>query len=244
MDKSKQFQDEVSARIESYADDEEFKKLAYEWMRLSMQKRYVYNFTWLGRPIIQSPQDVVAMQEIIWDVKPDLIVETGIAHGGSLMLWASMLEVIGGRGKVVGIDVEIREHNRLEIEKHPMFKRIELIEGSSVSDETLRQVREIAKDYTKIMVVLDSDHTHDHVKKELELYSDLVAVGSYLIAFDTFIEDMPPGFFPDRAWNVGNNPKTAVEEFLEKNTAFAVDRSIENKLMVTQAPGGYLKRIK
>jgi cephalosporin hydroxylase len=244
MDKSKQFQEEVLERIKSYADDEEFKKLAHEWMRQSMQKMYVYNFTWLGRPIIQSPQDVVAMQEIIWDVKPDLIIETGVAHGGSLMLWASMLEIIGAEGKVVGIDVEIREHNRREIEKHPLFKRIVLLEGSSVSDEILQKVREIAKNYTKIMVVLDSDHTHDHVKKELELYSGFVGVGSYLVAFDTFIEDMPPDFFPDRAWNVGNNPRTAVAEFLENNCDFEVDKLIENKLLVTQAPGGYLKRVK
>jgi cephalosporin hydroxylase len=209
-----------------------------------MLKKYVYNFSWLGRPIIQSPQDIVALQEIIWEVKPDLIIETGIAHGGSLMFWASMLEAIGGDGRVVGIDIEIREHNRRSIEDHPMFKRIELIEGSSISDEVAQKVRQIAAGRAKIMVVLDSDHTHRHVKKELEIYSPLVSVGSYLIAFDTFIEDLPPDFFPDRAYNVGNNPKTAVAEFLETNDDFEVDKSIENKLLVTQAPGGYLKRIK
>lgn len=244
MDKLQQFKKEVSERIESYANDREFKALAHDWICQSMLKKYVYNFTWMGRPIIQSPQDIIAMQEIIWDVKPDLIVETGVAHGGSLMLWASMLEIIGGNGRVVGIDIEIREHNRCEIENHPMFKRIELIEGSSVAGEVVEKVRAIAKDHQRIMVVLDSDHTHDHVRKELELYAELVSPGSYLVVFDTFIEDLPRDFFCDREFNVGNNPKTAVADFLRTNTAFEVDESIENKLMVTQAPGGYLKRIK
>ena len=244
MDRAEKFQKEVLARIESYGEDEEFKKLALEWMRQSLLKKYIYNFKWLGRPIIQSPQDIVALQEIIWDVKPDLIIEAGVAHGGSVILWASILEMIGESGRVVGIDIDIREHNRTEIESHRLFNRIELIEGDSISDETLQKVRKIAADRSKVMVILDSDHTHEHVKKELELYSPLVSVGSYLVAFDTFVEDMPPDFFPDRPWNVGNNPKTAVLEFLENNTAFEVDKLIENKLVVTLAPGGYLRRVR
>jgi cephalosporin hydroxylase len=244
MDKEEQFQEEVLERIERYSHDKEFKVLANKWLQQSLLKKYIYNFTWLGRPIIQLPQDIIALQEIIWDLKPDLIIEAGVAHGGSLMFWSSMLELIGGDRKVVGIDIEIRAHNRSEIEKHPLFKRIELIEGDSTSDETLERVREIAKNYTKVMVILDSDHTHDHVKKELELYSVLVTKGSYLVAFDTFIEDMPPELFPDRPWSVGNNPKTAVVEFLMNNPAFQVDKSIENKLVMTFAPGGYLKRVK
>lgn len=244
MEKAAQFQREVLERIERYGDDKEFKELANKWLQQSLLKKYIYNFTWLGRPIIQLPQDIIALQEIIWAVKPDLIIEAGIAHGGSLMFWASMLEMIGGNGKVVGIDIEIRAHNRSEIEKHPLFKRIELIEGDSTSDETLKKVHEIAKNFTKVMVILDSDHTHNHVKKELDLYSPLVTEGSYLVAFDTFIEDMPPDLFPDRPWSVGNNPKTAVVEFLKRNPSFEVDRSIENKLVMTFAPGGYLKRIR
>ncbi len=244
MNKLEEFKQDVLRRISELEKDEEFKQLALEWTRQSLRRKYIYNFQWLGRPIIQTPQDIVGLQEIIWEVKPDLIIETGIAHGGSLMLWASMLELIGGGGKVVGIDTDIREHNRSEIENHPLFHRIQLIEGDSVSPETIEKVRLTAEKYQKIMVVLDSSHTSDHVKKELELYAPLVGVGSYIVVFDTFIEDMPPDFFPDRPWDVGNNPKTAVVEFLKTNDSFEVDRLIENKLLVTSAPGGYLKRCK
>lgn len=244
MNEIEKFKQEVLERIESYSMDGEFQKLALEWTKQSLLKKYVYNFKWLGRPIIQSPQDIVGLQEIIWEVKPDLIIETGVAHGGSIIFSASMLEIIGGNGKVVGIDIDIREHNRKEIENHSMFKRIELIEGSSISEETTQKVRDIAADYSNTMVVLDSNHTHNHVIKELELYSSLVSVGSYLVVFDTFIEDMPRDFFSDRPWNVGDNPKTAVFEFLEENNNFEIDKTIENKLMVTSAPSGFLKRIK
>lgn len=243
MNKLDEFKQEVLERIASYETDENFRQLALEWTKQSLLKKYIYNFKWLGRPIIQSPQDIVGLQEIIWETKPDLIIETGVAHGGSLMLWASMLEIIGGNGKVVGIDIEIREHNRTEIENHPLFKRIELIEASSVNKKALERVCEIAKNHTKVMVILDSNHTHDHVKKELEFYSPLVSVGNYLVVFDTFVEDMPPNSFPDRPWDVGNNPKTAVCEFLKENKDFEVDRLIENKLLLTLAPSGFLKRI-
>lgn len=244
MNEIEKFKQEVLERIESYGADEEFKKLALEWTKQSLLKKYVYNFTWLDRPIIQAPQDIVAMQELIWQVKPDLIIETGVAHGGSIIFSASMLEIIGGKGKVVGIDIDIRQHNRAEIENHPMFKRIELIEGSSISEETAEKVREIAADYSNIMVVLDSNHTHEHVKKELELYSPLVSKDSYLVVFDTFVEDMPENFFSDRPWDVGDNPKTAVFEFLKETDNFEIDTIIENKLLVTSAPSGFLKRVK
>lgn len=244
MNELENFNREVLERIESYGQDENFKKLALEWTEQSLLKKYVYNFKWLGRPIIQAPQDIVGLQEIIWQVKPDLIIETGIAHGGSLIFSASMLELLGGDGKVIGIDIDIRQHNRDEIEKHPMFKRIELIEGSSISDETARKVREAAVGRSNIMVVLDSNHTHEHVKKELEIYSPLVSAGSYLIVFDTFVEDMPKDFFADRPWNVGDNPKTAVREFLSETNDFQIDKMVEDKLMVTSAPSGFLKRVK
>ena len=243
MNEIEKFKQEVMERIESYENDASFKQLALEWMEQSLRRKYTYNFTWLGRPIIQMPQDIVGLQEIIWEVKPDLIIETGIAHGGSLIFSASMLELIGGNGKVLGIDIDIRQHNRQEIEQHSLFKRIEMIQASSISDETAQAVFKIAADYEHIMVVLDSNHTHAHVKKELELYSPLVSVSSYLVVLDTFIEDLPPDSFPDRPWNIGDNSKTAVVEFLEENNNFEIDKNIENKLLLTSAPSGFLKRI-
>jgi len=243
MDEIEKFKQEVRSRIAAYESDAVFKELATEWMRQSVLKKYVYNFKWLGRPIIQMPQDIIALQEIIWEVKPDLIIETGIAHGGSLIFSASMLELLGGKGKVLGIDIDIRRHNREEIEQHPLAKRIEMIEGSSVSEKTAQMVYEFAADYKYIMVILDSNHTHAHVKAELEIYASLVSVGSYLVVFDTFIEDMPRNLYPDRPWNVGDNPKTAVFEFLGENDNFEIDKKVENKLLMTSAPSGYLKRI-
>lgn len=226
------------------AADRELASLASRLLARSCEYRYSYNFSWLGRPIIQFPQDVIAMQEIIWRAKPDLIIETGIAHGGSIIFYASMLELIGGDGLVVGIDVDIRAHNRVEIEKHPMFKRISLIEGSSVELPVFEKVRSIANGRARRLVVLDSNHSHDHVLRELELYSQLVTKDNYLVVFDTVVEDMPETFFQDRPWGKGNNPKTAVREFLKKNKRFVSDKEIENKLLLTVAPDGYLRCVK
>lgn len=223
--------------------NKKMKTLASKFMEESIKDKYSYNFHWLGRPIIQYPQDIVAMQEIIWDVKPDLIIETGIAHGGGLVFYASMLELIG-KGEVLGIDIDIRKHNKKEIEKHEMFKRIKMIEGSSVDQEVIGKVSETVKNHKKIMVCLDSSHTHRHVLEELNLYSKFVSVGSYIVAFDTIIEYMPKKFFADRPWDKKNNPATAVKVFLGQNKNFVVDKNIDNKLLITVAPGGYLKRIK
>ncbi len=220
------------------------KELSRRWFTESCRHRYSYTFTWLGRPIIQYPQDMMAVQEIIWRVKPDLIIETGIAHGGSLIFYASMLELIGGDGEVLGIDIDIREHNRIEIESHPLYKRITMLEGSSTDQHIIEEVRHIAGSKSRILVALDSLHTHEHVLRELELYSPLVTKGSYLLAFDTVIEDLPDDFFPDRPWGKNNNPKTAVKEFLNTNDRFVVDKEIEEKLLITTAPEGYLKCIK
>ena len=215
-------------------------------MRASTQPKYSYNFSWMGRPVIQYPQDMIAMQEIIWEVKPDLIIETGIAHGGSLIFSASMLELLaacgGGEGEVLGIDIEIRPHNRKAIEEHPMFKRISMIEGSSIAPEVIAQVLERVRDKERILVCLDSNHTHDHVLAELNAYAQLTSVGSYCVVFDTVIEDMPENLFPDRPWAKGNNPKTAVWEYLKTHPEFEIDKNIENKLLITVAPDGYLKR--
>jgi len=213
-----------------------FSEISRDWLISSVEEKYSYNFTWLGRPIIQYPTDLMALQEIIWEVKPDLIIETGIAHGGSLIFYASLLEIIG-KGAVLGIDIDIREHNRVAIKAHPMFKRIEGIEGSSVDDEVLDLVKAFTVNRDKVMVCLDSLHTHDHVLRELELYSPLVTKGSYLVVFDTCIEDLPE---TDRPWGKGNNPKTALDEFLKTNERFVVD-NIDKKLGITVAPGGYLR---
>jgi cephalosporin hydroxylase len=237
------FEADKKLNILSMSKRSELKQKTIDWIVETAKNKYTYNFTWLGRPIIQLPQDIIAMQEIIWSVKPDLIIETGIAHGGSLIFYASLLELLGNNGEVLGIDIDIRRHNRYEIEKHPMFKRISMIQGSSIHEDTVKRVYDFAKGKRQILVALDSNHTHEHVLKELELYSPLVTKGSYLVVFDTVIEDMPDDFFPDRPWSKGNNPKTAVWEFLNKNNRFIIDKDIDNKLLITVAPDGYLKCI-
>ncbi|MDO8492264.1 MAG: cephalosporin hydroxylase family protein [bacterium] len=238
-----QFKKERIENVKRLGKDKRLKFLALKFTIESLRNKYSYNFDWLGRPIIQHPQDIVAIQELIWEVKPDLVIETGIAHGGSLILSASILELLGGNGKVLGIDIDIRKHNRVEIERHRMFKRIIMIEGSSIDGEVVKKARSLAKG-KKVAVFLDSNHSHAHVLRELELYSPFVSKGSYIVAFDTIAEYMPKGSIVNRLWGKGNSPATAVAVFLKKNKNFANDRSIENKLLITSAPGGFLKRIK
>lgn len=244
MNHLEQFMKEREKDIDKMSKDQKVIELGRLFIKETAKYKYSYNFSWLGRPIIQFPQDIIVMQEIIWRVKPDLIIETGIAHGGSLIFYASMLELLCGNGEVLGIDIDIRKHNRKEIENHSMFKRITMIEGSSIDKVIARQVWDFAKEKKKVLVVLDSNHTHEHVLKELKLYSSLVAKDSYLIVFDTIIEDMPEKLFSDRPWSKGNNPKTAVWEFLKINDRFKIDKEIENKLLITVAPDGYLKCVK
>lgn len=243
-----QFEAEKASRIEAFGKDTEFQKRSHDWLEESMRKGYVYNFSWLGRPIIQNPIDMVAMQEIIWSVKPDLIIETGIAHGGSLIFSASMLALNAACGgpndaEVLGIDIDIRDHNRKAIEAHPMSKSITLIEGSSVALEVIEQVKVKAKNKQKILICLDSNHTHDHVLAELEAYAPLTSLGSYCVVFDTFVEDVPQDVFQNRPWHPGNSPKTAVWEYLKSHSEFEIDKSIHQKLLITVAPDGFLKRI-
>lgn len=226
------------------AADPTLAALTTTWFNESCRHRYSYNFTWLGLPIIQFPQDMVAMQELVWRVKPDLVVETGVARGGSLVFYASLLELLRGDGRVVGIDIDIRPANREAIESHVMAKRITLVDGSSTDGRTVDRVRELARGRERVLVVLDSNHTHDHVLRELELYSPLVRAGSYVVVFDTVVERMPAEAFPDRPWGPGNNPMTAVREFLARNDRFAVDEEIENKLLITVAPRGYLRCVR
>ena len=226
------------------AANDELASTANRLLVKSFEYNYSYNFTWLGRPIIQFPQDIVAMQEILWRVQPDLVVETGVAHGGSLIFHASILELIGGEGRVVGIDIDIRDHNRAEIERHPLSRRITLLEGSSTEQRLVDEVRAMAKNCRRVVVALDSNHTHEHVLRELELYSPLVKQGSYLVVFDTVVDDMPEDCFPDRPWGAGNNPKTAVHEYLKTSDRFVIDEEYNAKLLLTVAPDGYLRCVK
>lgn len=236
-----QFVDERKKRIDDNGNNEKLVAAAAVFNEESNRSQYSYNFSWMGRPIIQYPQDMVAMQEIIWNIKPDLIIETGIAHGGSLIYYASLLELLG-HGEVLGIDIDIREHNRREIEAHPMIKRIKMIQGSSVDEMTVADVRKFASGKEKIIVCLDSNHTHEHVLRELEFYGDFVSKGSYLVVFDTIVEYLPDDYLPGRPWKVGDNPKTAIDEFLKRDQRFVIDTDIDNKLLISVAPGGYLKR--
>jgi len=253
-----QFNQERQARVAAYATDTEFKQLSNAWLEASMHRQYVYNFDWMGRPIIQYPQDMVAVQQLIWTARPDVVVETGIAHGGSLVLSASMLAMLDmcdaieqgvsidprvSARKVVGIDIDIRAHNRDAIQAHPMASRIQMVQGSSVSDTVVGQVRDLVGDAKRVMVFLDSMHTHDHVLAELNAYAPMVTSGSYCVVFDTFVEDMPPHFFADRPWDRGNNPKTAVHAWLPAHPEFRIDATMENTLMVSVAPEGFLLRV-
>jgi len=250
--------DRVRDQAATMAADSEVRQAVSNFINSTTPYQYAYRFDWLGRPIIQFPQDILAIQELVWSVRPDLIVETGIAHGGSLILSASLLAMLDicdaiehgvafdprqSVRRVVGVDIDIRAHNRTAIETHPLASRIEMIEGSSIAVDTIASVYERAQSFTKVMVLLDSNHTHEHVLAELEAYAPLVTPGSYCVVFDTIIEDMPKSMFPDRPWGPGNNPKTAVHTFVALHPEFAIAADMSNKLLLTVAPDGYLKRL-
>jgi cephalosporin hydroxylase len=224
--------------------DPEVRAAALELVKRTLAYRWTYNFSWLGRPVIQFPPDLVAIQELIWTIRPQRVVETGIAHGGSLIHSASILELIGGDGRVVGVDIDIRPANREAIDAHPLRRRIDTIEGSSITPETFAKVREAVGDAERVLVILDSMHTHDHVLRELELYAPLVSPKSYCVVLDTIIEDLPEEAWADRPWGKGNNPKTAVHAFLAKDSRFEIDRDLEAKLLLTVAPDGWLQRVR
>ena len=253
-----EFKEQVKQRIKDIAGNSPLCEAAAAFMKKSLPPQYSYNFEWLGRPIIQYPQDMVCLQELIWKIQPDLIIETGIAHGGSLILSASMLALLDmcdaiekgepidpkySKRKVLGIDIDIRAHNRAAIEAHPMASRIQMIQGSSIDSEIFDQVKSIAAKHSCVMVCLDSNHTHAHVLAELEAYAPLISKGSYCVVFDTIIEDMPKDMFQDRPWGPGNNPKTAVWEYLKSHPEFEIDKLIDHKLLISVAPDGFLKRL-
>lgn len=258
IDKQEQLFAEANKRsIGELAQSLELNDLSRRWIDVASRHRYTYLFKALGRPIIQLPQDMVALSELIWTVKPDLVIETGVAHGGSLIHTASQLALLdyceaaeasipimpgSTRRKVIGIDIDIREHNRSAIEAHPLAHLITLVEGSSIDPEVRRKVRSLITEQDKVMVLLDSNHTHEHVLAELEIYAPLVTVGSYVVVYDTVVEYMPPDSFPDRPWGLGDNPLTAARVFLENHAQFEVDSEVSDKLQITVAPSGYLKR--
>ncbi len=250
MDPLEKFKQEAIERAKSYKDNKPLQD-AYDSFRKEFVKvQYAYNFFWLGVPIIQAPQDLQALQEIIWETKPELIIETGIAMGGSLIFSASMLALLEAcdqieKGEVLGIDIDIRPHNKKAISDHPMSKKITMLEGSSIAPEIIEKVKDFAKGKKRIMLCLDSNHTHEHVLEELRAYSPLVNVGGYIMVGDTGVEDTPAEFQPtERPWGKGNNPKTAVWQFLKENKNFEIDEVIESKLILTSAPDGYLKRVR
>ena len=236
------FEEECQTEIAAQGQDENLGRLSREFFNETAKHKYSYHFSWMGRPVIQYPQDMMAMQEIIWALRPDVIVETGIAHGGSILFYASMFELIG-HGEVIGIDIDIRAHNRDAIEAHPMSHRVSMIQGSSIDAAIVEQVRERVAGKT-VLVVLDSNHTHEHVLEELRLYAPMVSVGGYCVVMDTVVEDMPPDAFPDRPWGKGDNPKTAVWAYLKENQDFEIDVAVQNKLLITVAPDGYLRRVR
>jgi cephalosporin hydroxylase len=243
------FDREVALRLDENGRNRELQASAAAFLKDSTEPKYSYNFSWMGRPIIQYPQDIVAMQELIWTVQPELIIETGIAHGGSLIFSASMLELNAACGgpkdaRVVGIDIDIRAHNRAAVEAHPMFRRITMIQGSSVAPDVVGQVHALARGKRPVLVCLDSNHTHEHVLAELNAYAGLTSVGSYCVVFDTMVEDLPAGMYPDRPWGPGNNPKTAARAFLALHPEFEIDHRIDHKLLISVAPQGYLRRVR
>lgn len=252
-----QFKQECDREIEAIGRDKSLIAATRDWINRANVQKYSYHFEWLGRPIIQYPQDIVAMQELIWRVKPDLIIETGIAHGGSLIFSASMLAQLDmcdaieagttlnpreSSRLLIGLDIDIRAHNRAAIEAHPMASRIKMLQGSSVDPQIIAEVKKIAAGYKRILVCLDSNHTHEHALAELEAFAPLVTPGSYCVVFDTIIEDLPADSFPDRPWGRGDNPKTAVWEYLKSHPEFSIDKSIDHKLLISVAPDGYLHR--
>lgn len=241
MDDHEHFLYERNERIKRYQVEEELNNSAEVFLEQTVRHEYSYNFEWMGLPVIQYPQDLIALQEIIWDTKPDLIIETGIARGGSLVFYASMLALLGGERKVLGIDVDLRAHNKTRLLKHPMANLIQFIEGSSISEDTASQVRDISKQYKNIMVCLDSNHTAEHVLQELRFYAPLVSKNCYCVVFDTIIDKMPAGYYQNRPWDKGNSPKTAIDLYLLENEALKVDTVIDAKLLVSAAQGGYLK---
>ena len=259
MSETDLFRQQCREEVDAMFHNEKLKSVTKEWFNEANAARYSYHFEWLGRPIIQYPQDICAIQELVWAIRPDVIVETGIAHGGSVILSASLLAVLdlcdateagtvldprNPRRRVVGVDIDIRAHNRAAIEAHPMSGRITMIEGSSVDPDIVAQVKAVVGDAKTVLVFLDSNHTHEHVLRELEAYAPMVSLGSYCVVFDTVIENLPRDMFKDRPWDVGDNAMTAMRTWLARDPGFEIDYAMDAKLQISVAPNGYLRRVR
>jgi len=270
MNEIEKFSGVVADNIRKIGEDASFLGFSNVWIRECIRKNYAHNFSWFGRPIIQIPQDIYAIQEIIWKCKPDLVIETGIAHGGSLILSASLLAMLDycdamesgttidphkSKRKVIGVDIDIRSHNRAALESHPLYHKLQLFEGSSIDENMIERVKSAADGYERIVVFLDSNHTHEHVLAELEAYAPFTSANSYCVVWDTGVEDLPASFITDRPWGKGNNPKTAVWEYLERlksegrggvdgnKLVFEIDKTIEHKIVLTASSDGFLRRV-
>ena len=248
MNDELEFAGAVRSRIAAQGKNINLVTSAGKFLEAGLKTKYIYNFSWLGRPIIQTPQDIVALQEVVFRTKPDVIIDIGIARGGSIVFFASMLELdalYGGNvdATVLGIEIDLRCQNRDAIKDSPLPKRIELIDGSSLSPEVISQVAGYIRNKKTVMVCLDSLHTHAHVLAELDVYSKFVTSGAYCIVFDTSIEGMDDSLFEDRPWKTGNSPGSAVKEFLSREDDFLINECINDQLIITMNKNGYLKRI-
>ena len=230
-----------NARIQS--QDRILRDIARDFIIQSDKCGYGYQWTWLGLPVIQMPQDIVLTQEIIWECKPDVIIETGIAWGGSVVLYASILQLIG-KGKVVGVDLNLMDHVTAQIMAYPFSERIHLYKGSSTHPDIVARVRSHIEPGQSVMLLLDSNHTHEHVLAELKLYAPLITKGQFLIVSDTVVDDIPPQGHRPRPWGPGNNPKTALVSYLKSTDRFVVDDYLNSKLMLTYSPEGYCRCVK
>lgn len=237
------FENDKRINANQQSSDEDLQKLALNFLIASDKYAYGYQWSWLGLPMIQLPPDILVVQELIWETKPDLIIETGIAWGGSLVYYASILQLLE-HGAVIGIDVTIPQHNIDAIMNYPFSNRITLYQGSSTDPDIQNKVEQHIDKDTKVMVLLDSNHTHQHVLDELNYYANFVTQGQYLIVSDTIVEEIPKQDHRPRPWAPGNNPKTALSEYLKTNDRFEIDEYINNKLLTTFTPNGYLKCIK
>jgi cephalosporin hydroxylase len=241
MDALAEFARSKTQSIDAMAADTHMRELSRAWFIAASRHRYSYNFEWFGVPIIQFPPDLVALQEVVWSSRPDCIIETGVAHGGSLLFYASLLKAMDVDGVVIGVDIDIRAHNRERLDSHPLRARIDLVQGSSTAAETVDAVRTLVGAAQNPLVILDSNHTYEHVAREMELYAPFVRKGGYLVVLDTVVDDMPASFSADRPWGPGHGPKRAVTEFLERTSRFQVDQSYNDKLLITVAPDGFLQ---
>lgn len=239
-----QFSEELSAHAKKMREDEVLRRDALDVLARADRYKWIHQTTWFGEPILNIPHDLFALQEIIYRTRPDFIIEIGVAWGGSLLYYSTLMEALGGK-KIIGVDIYIPDDLRERIGSYGrLSERIELVAGSSVERGTVEIIRNIIGESKKVLVILDSHHTHDHVLKELNIYSEFISCGNYLICADTVVEDLPVQTHRKREWGPGNSPKTALNDFLALNSRFEIDYELENKLLFSCNPGGYIRAVR